>query len=548
MNRLFRRYYIYINSGLILPHAGQITVVSMSTPLRYIKKTLLSVVPIAGILMASLLFAESIRTPEKNRMLSLIDVINFSLLNNEESMFSNQQTLRSAKNSRDASYASYMFTNQFTLEYGLSGTYGTLSTLGDSSYGNKAKLSLSSSTVLTPLGGTLTTALDFPQTYIFPSSPATPFLYSPSVALTYTQPLSFDIIRYSQRSIEQIDENYVSSLYSFASSLETVIVSATSAFFALISAKDSQESARESEKNYQEQLAIAEAKFSAGTISELDVLNLKVSLVNARNTRLSAEVSYTQALEDFNELLGFTYMSPSGWKYKPEFAGTEFKLDDSVKIVYLDQPVEYYIEKAFQNKYSWLQQEISLKQSKDTYAKSTALEYPSLTLGTTYSGSKSSTSILDTLNLPYGNTWYAKISYTLMPLQTRTRELTLESAVTTLKNVEFSYEEAREDLIESVIQKYNSIKISEKQIAPLETSLQIAREAYKASEARYAKGSISVNDLIKSQETLVTARNNLITAKKTYFTNYNSFLQLTAELLPTYRSDLIEEYGLPWPK
>jgi outer membrane protein TolC len=216
-------------------------------------------------------------------------------------------------------------------------------------------------------------------------------------------------------------------------------------------------------------------------------------------------------------------------------------------VAFLDKPVEYYVEKSFKNQYSWMAQEISLRLAEDGYKKTEEATDVDLKLTGSYARSKRSTDLSNAI-LPKDDSWSLALSMTFPPLRSSAREKSLESAKISLESSRFSYTEAKEDLIESVMQLYNTLKFDELRFKTLQSNLAIAQEALKVSEVRYGKGAITVDELISSQKARKDSRNSLISAKKDYLNNYHSFLQKTGELLVTYRPDLIKEYQLPWPK
>lgn len=513
---------------------------------RVTKRFFLFWVLLAPVMLPQMLVASETGPTGNEQVLSLKAVIDLAINNPDESVYTIKQTLRSAKNSLEQTYAGYLLKDTLALSYTRSGS--TSSGVGSASDSNSTALSFTKSSLLMPLGGTLALSAGLTEANLFASSPAANATFTPAVSFTYSQPLSGQAMEVGRYAVEHARTTYQSSLLSFAQSMESLITSTTSSFFSLLSAKDGLESATETEKSSQHLLEIAQAKLSGGSISELDVLKLKVQLASDHNSRLSAEDAYNIAMENFKQLVGFTVMTDQGEKMKPEYANYIFKLDGTINIAPLDGKIDDYIQSALQNQFTWQAQNMTLKLSEDTYLETLVADDPALSLSGSYSKTKSAATALGTLGFPEDDSWSYSASLSIPPFRSRLRELQLEAAKNTLDNARFSYQQARRDLIKQVTQAYHSLKIDQQRMKILESNLAIAQEALAVSEIRYSKGAISVDELIASQLALKTSRTSLISAKTSYLSNYHSFLQATGKLLYTYRPDLFKEYQLPWPK
>ena len=111
-----------------------------------------------------------------------------------------------------------------------------------------------------------------------------------------------------RRGIESADANLLSTLADYDTTLVTLTADVANAYIALRTAEERIRIARENVEIQEETLAIVEAKFTYGTVTQLDVEQARTALLNTRATIPTLEAQLRQARDALSVLLG---MPPS---------------------------------------------------------------------------------------------------------------------------------------------------------------------------------------------------------------------------------------------
>ena len=111
-----------------------------------------------------------------------------------------------------------------------------------------------------------------------------------------------------RRGIESADANLLSTLADYDTTLVTLTADVANAYIALRTAEERIRIARENVEIQEETLKIVEAKFTYGTVTQLDVEQARTALLNTRATIPTLEAQLRQARDALSVLLG---MPPS---------------------------------------------------------------------------------------------------------------------------------------------------------------------------------------------------------------------------------------------
>ena len=117
-------------------------------------------------------------------------------------------------------------------------------------------------------------------------------------------------------AIKSAKFNRDAAAYDLQTAIDTALLDVRTKFYNVILARDKIKVQEENIQLYQRQLADTQNQFETGTVSNFEVLQVKVSLANAQPLLISARNTYRIAIEQLRQSLGTRTKSPF-----PEVAG-----------------------------------------------------------------------------------------------------------------------------------------------------------------------------------------------------------------------------------
>jgi outer membrane protein len=144
-------------------------------------------------------------------------------------------------------------------------------------------------TVTIPSGsGSTTFAIGVPQTTTAVISLALPLDISSSIG----------------NAVDAADFNYLASQFSLAETRQSIALQVQEAYLGILRAQSLQTVAEDAVKDAEENLRVAEAKFTAGSVPRFDVLRSEVNLASAQQNLVEAKNGVDLAKSTFNRVLG----------------------------------------------------------------------------------------------------------------------------------------------------------------------------------------------------------------------------------------------------
>ncbi|MEM9022350.1 MAG: TolC family protein [Bacteroidota bacterium] len=178
---------------------------------------------------------------------------------------------------------------------------GTQQFVETSTANSSLNLSLSQNVGLT--GGQISISSQLQRIDNFGDVSSVSYQSSPAL-INYTQPLfAFNELRWD-RKIEPL--LYEESQREYIESMETVAQQATDQFFSLLVAQKNFEIARKNLNNNDTLYQIAQGRYNLGKIAENDLLQMELSVMNARNNLAQAELDIDLANLNLAIFLGLT--------------------------------------------------------------------------------------------------------------------------------------------------------------------------------------------------------------------------------------------------
>ena len=285
-----------------------------------------------------------------------------------------------------------------------------------------------------------------------------------------------------------------------------VALTAKTDFIAVLTAQDALATQQEQVDASTENLRITNAKFTAGTAAQYDVLTAQTSLSNAQQLLASDQNQVDLALASLNNALGRDQRDTVGVT-APTLPALDlkFNLDDLIRTAFIKRP-------------EMQQARSNVIIAKKLVVLNAAALYPALSLegsanfqGTQIPGSSQDTySVIANLSIPLydGGATKARV----------------KSARLTVQTQQVTEDQLKQNVALEVRQAYVSILNDQTRASSAQDGTKEAEEALRIANIRYKNGLGTQLDVINAQAQLATARTNQTSAQQDYLT---SLAQLT---------------------
>ena len=291
-----------------------------------------------------------------------------------------------------------------------------------------------------------------------------------------------------------------------------VVYQVTSAFFSLYSATRRQEIATQEVKQQEDTNDLAQRKFGAGLIPEVEALQTEVDLSQSRNRKLEAEGALLRTQDQFKMALGLPLDQDVA--VKTDFEMSQFEVDDQ-------QAIDHGLEHRSEIRETQINRRLSEITLKETDALST--------IRAEISAYYDLTGVSDPL-LEYESTLSRFFHSSITDLQRRPRNrgvtLTMSlplwdsgvnraqvaAAQATLERSELTEEEMVRQVTQQIKAVLTRLQESRGRVDVLRRSQEVAERSYDISQARFNNGDITSQVLALDRDRLTQARTNYLQA------------------------------------
>jgi len=281
--------------------------------------------------------------------------------------------------------------------------------------------------------------------------------------------------------------------------LQAVFLSAAQAYFSLISARASEEANRVSEASARENLAAAEARYRAGTVTPADHLQAKTALSQATLALIRAEGTVRNAIGTLANVMG---EEPSMALSLAAPSMTRPDIDQ-------EQNVGQLIADAQRNRPDLVAAEARIVAAQASIASARATGMPQLTLDastgesrTGAAGGGSATTRNGTIGLNLSVPIFTGFN---TAYRTRAAEFQLENNMASRDQI------ARQVSLQ-VWQAYQNLRTEGQALRASEDLLNSARASEALSLGRYREGAGNILDLLTTQSAMASARQQHVSA------------------------------------
>ena len=345
-----------------------------------------------------------------------------------------------------------------------------------------------------------------------------------TVSLQLSQPLfAGGGLLAQSRSQELIVEAF---RYASATLITSTIQTVTKEFYAVLQAEENIEVELENIALLQEQLSSVTSLFDNGVVSKFDVLQAKVSLANAKPQLILAENSLRLALAQLQRSIGFThYTDTDGFHPEAKFIGP-------AKLETLDYASANLLDLAYRQRPEIKEQEMYLASSKESLKAAKSGRWPTLILSGGYDFRRSYEALDDRFeNIVDG--WTVGLTSSWNIWDGRETAGRIMQAMARVRQSEIQIEIVKQNIKVEVQTALSEIESATELLNASEKTTELAIEALRLADERYAVGRATYLDNLQARLALTQARNNKVRAKYRY-------LSAGADLKRAIAANLIE--------
>ncbi len=329
--------------------------------------------------------------------------------------------------------------------------------------------------------------------------------------ISYTQPLrSFNSLKWNKKSAPL---DYEIAQKKYIADMQQITIRVTSLFFNVLAAQSEYKQSLATVKDREMLYAMASKRLQLGTTTKSDVLQLELSLLNARVAAKNNKL----ALDDCMYQL-FSYLRVTDYEHA-ELVAPSYVPDMLLS-------VDDVLQKAITNSSHTLEQRQLMLQAERTLAEAKASRGPQFTLRGEVGFTKTANNFAGayrnlndneivglTLSLPIFDWGVSKG-------RVRMAQAQLELAKT--KN-----EQSHLDYMQELRRKVLQFNTQPAQCRDALRAQEISEERYDITRKRFENGAVSVTDLNTAQQEMETAKSQYISLLKAFWTDYYTLQQYT---------------------
>ncbi|MFI3263494.1 MAG: TolC family protein [Rikenellaceae bacterium] len=386
---------------------------------------------------------------------------------------------------------------------------GEISFVANNSLSNSLSVSIDQNIALT--GGTISLNTDVVRLDQFDYSSKT-YTTNP-LTLSYNQPIrGFNTLKWEKKTAPREYEN---SKREYLETMEGITLATTQFFFNVLSAQSDYEKAVDNYKDTERLYEIAKKRYEITTVTKSDLLQLELSMVNAKMAINTYELALNTAKFNFTLYLGIASVDSE-----------KITLVAPSSIPSISLKADEVLEKAYTNSSHRITQELAILYAEQTVAEAKADRGVQITLNANLGFSQSAatiksaySSLIDreivgiTLSVPIYDWGMSRGQVKMAQAQER-----LTRTQSELDELEFV-----QDIRVMVMQFNNQIS----QCENAELALSIANERYQITTKRFENGTITVTELNTAIEEKDDALTSYISELETFWESYYEIQQVS---------------------
>lgn len=334
---------------------------------------------------------------------------------------------------------------------------------------------------------------------------------SQPLRISYTQPLrAFNSLKWEKKTApveyEIVQKEYLTSM-------QDIAITTTTYFFNVLAAQSDYKQSQSTLTDREALYSMAQKRLTLGTISKSEVLQMELSLLNAR----MAVNKNRLALDDVMYIL-FSYLKVT------DYDGAELVPPYSVPemIVYTDD----VLQKAISNSSHTQEQKLQMLEAERGLAQAKANRGLQVTLNGQIGFTQSANTFTSAYSRLRDNE-VVGLTLSLPIFDWGVSRGRVKMAEAQLEVVRTRQEQSHQDYLQQLRKRVTQFNLQPTQCRDALRAQEIAEERYDITLRRFETGAISVTELNTAQQELESAKAQYITQLNTFWTDYYSLQKLT---------------------
>lgn len=334
---------------------------------------------------------------------------------------------------------------------------------------------------------------------------------SQPLRINYTQPLrSFNSLKWQKKTAPL---EYEIAQKRYAASMQDIAIRTTSLFFNVLHAQSSYQQSEATVQERERLYAMSEKRLELGTTTKSEVLQMELSLLNARVSLGNDRIALNDAMYSL-----FSYLRVTDYE--------QAELLPPYNVPDLVVSAEDVLQRAIENSSHTKEQKLQMLNAEQSLSQAKANRGLQLTLsgelgfmqtdnsfGGAYRNLKDNEIIGLTLRLPIFDWGVSKGRVRMAQAQ--------------LEVVRTQQEQAHQDYVQELRKKVMQFNAQPIQCRDALRAQEIAEERYDIMRKRYETGTVSVTDLNTAQQEMTSARSQYISQLNTFWSDYYSLQKST---------------------
>lgn len=329
--------------------------------------------------------------------------------------------------------------------------------------------------------------------------------------LTYTQPLqSYNELKWEKKTAPK---EYEKAKRVYLESIEEIAVGTTTLFFSAITAQSDYEQNVTKYKDLCQLYEISKKRFQLGTINKSDILQLELSMLNAKVAVTESKITMDNKL--FNL---FSYLRVR------DYEGVQLLPPTTVYDVTVS--VDDILSKALQNSSHLVSQDLDLLTAQQSLASAKSAQGIQLQLN----GEIGLRKTADTFSSAYKNMQDNEIvglTLTMPIFDWGVKKGKVRVAQSNLALVKTQIEQAQEEYVQELRQQALQFNFQSEQCRTSMRAQDISTERYEITKRRFEAGTISVTELNTALQEQESAKSQYISQLQLYWQYYYTLRKAT---------------------
>lgn len=329
--------------------------------------------------------------------------------------------------------------------------------------------------------------------------------------LSYSQPLrSYNELKWRKKTEPK---EYEKAKKEYLESIEDIAIQVSSLYFQAISAQSDYQQSMSKLKDLEELYEISKKRFDLGTITKSDLLQLELSMLNARVEVNNCKMTMDDSLYDL-----FSYMRVS------DYEGVTLNPPEILRDMVLN--VNDVLQKALENSSHVLEQDISVLTAQQDLAKAKSARGIQMQLSAEVGFSRTADGFAAAYSKLQDNE-VVGLTVTLPIFDWGVQKGKVMVAKSNLELAKTKKEQADDDYVQKIKREVLQFSFQADQCRVSRQAGEISKERYGITKKRFETGSVSVTELNTALQEMETAKAQYISQLKTYWTYYYTLRRYT---------------------